>query len=81
MESFCWLILVYFLYGELVLFLFKIIVALRERENNIYNLVVSTISEGGQIHLNPAAILFTPTLHFELRSASFLLKPTFILSS
>ena len=52
-----------------------------ERETNISYLVVSSISEGGHIHLNPAAILFTPTLHFERQSVSFLLKPTFILSS
>ena len=54
-----------------------------ERDTNISNLVISRISEGGQIHLNPAAILFMPTLQrqYEQQSASFLLKPTFIHSS
>ena len=52
-----------------------------EGETNVLNMVASPISEVGQIHLNSAAILFTPTLHFELQSASFLLKSTFILSS
>ena len=50
-----------------------------ERDTDGYNLVVSTTSEGGQIHLNPEAILLTPTLYFDQQSASSLLKPTFTL--
>ena len=38
----------------------------------------SPTSEGGQSHLNPAAIWFTPTPHFDRQS---LPKPTFTLSS
>ena len=37
-----------------------------ERDNtNIYNLVESPASQGGQIQLNPAAILFLLLLLFE----------------
>ena len=50
-------------------------------DTNVHNLVVSPKSEGGQIHLNPAAILLRPTLHLERQSASSPLKPTFTLSS
>ena len=60
----------------------------RERETPISKIqVVSPISEGGQIHLNPAAILFTLTLHFERHLSSsnqpsyFLPQPIFSMSS
>ena len=51
------------------------------RDTNFYDLVVYSTGESGQIHLNPAAILFTPTLHFDLQNASSLLKPSFTLLS
>ena len=51
----------------------------RERQTNIWNLVVSTTSDGGQIHLNPAAIRLTPTLHFDRQSASSIFKQAFML--
>ena len=37
--------------------------------------------EDSLIHINPAAIWLTPTLHIDRQSASSLLKPTFTLSS
>ena len=52
-----------------------------ERDTNAQNVIVSPTSEAGQIHLNPGAILFTSTLHFDRQSAFFLLKRTFALSS
>ena len=48
----------------------------RERDTNVYNVVVFPTSEGGQIHLYQVAIWFTPTLHFDLPSS--LLTPTFM---
>ena len=53
----------------------------RERDTNVYDLVVSPRSEGGQILLNPAAFRLTPMLHFDWQCASSLLNPTFTLSS
>ena len=54
----------------------------REGDTNAQNLVVSPTSEGDQIHLNPAATLFTPTLPPpDRQSASSLLKPIFTLTS
>ena len=53
----------------------------RQRDTNVYNLVVSPTSEGGQIHCNTASIRFMPTLHFNQQRASSLLKLTFTLSS
>ena len=53
----------------------------RERDTNVYNLIVSPTNEGDHIHLNPAAILFMPALHFNRQSSYPLLKTTFALSS
>ena len=49
-----------------------------DRETNALNLVVSPTSDAGQIHLNPAAIWFTPTFYLDLQSVSFLVNPTSI---
>ena len=42
-------------------------------------MVVYPMSEGDQIHLNPAAIQLMPTLHFDRQSASSILKPSITL--
>ena len=52
----------------------------RERHQCLKSGSIPT-SENGQIHLKPAAIWFTPALHFDWQSASSLLKPIFTLSS
>ena len=54
---------------------------IRERDTNVENLVESPTIECGQIHLNPAAIWFMPTPHFDRQSAFSFLKLTSTLSS
>ena len=58
----------------------------RERDTNIQNPVVSPISEGCQIRLNTAEILFTPALHkvhlpFSIQPSYFLHQPASSMST